>query len=151
MAEEVKVRELIDANDRWMLGMSGCTVMQCRVDYAFTLMLEGLDGVFEIRIEQPFELLQPAADHPLSIEVASDPTAAAPALGYLHAEVKEGTAFKNGLLELTFVDGKVLRVPASEEFEAWTLVGPNGLRLVSSPGGDVAVWMPGPPPGDSPA
>jgi Family of unknown function (DUF6188) len=34
------------------------------------------------------------------------------------------------------------RVPAAEDFEAWELVGPDGLRTVSLPGGDLAVWQP---------
>jgi Family of unknown function (DUF6188) len=41
-----------------------------------------------------------------------------------------------------FVGGNELRVPSSDDYEAWTLVGPDGLRLVSMPGGELAIWKP---------
>ncbi|MCP9488807.1 MAG: YtzH-like family protein [Solirubrobacteraceae bacterium MAG38_C4-C5] len=143
----VTAGELVDAKDRWLVPLDGCVVVQCRIDHAFTLVIGSGPGSFEVRIEQPFEVLgwvdggQPVS---LSLEDEDGPSALAPALSVLHAALEAALAFKDGRLELWFADGRWLRVPAVEQFEAWTLVGPDGLRLVSLPGGEVAVWSPQP-------
>lgn len=134
--------ELIATKDGWVVPLDGCTVAQCRVDYSFTFVIDGARGSFEIRIEQSFELVgEVEGDRPVSLNVEDEPTALAPALALLRAAVHEALAFEDGRLELRFDNGRV-RVPASEEFEAWTLVGPDGLRLVSMPEGALAVWSP---------
>lgn len=135
--------ELAETPDRWVLGLESHEVVQCRVDYAFTLVIDGPAGGLEVRIQQPFELL-PGADGetPVRIKPNGDPSGLVPALGLWRAELVEALAFKAGRLELRFAQGGWLRVPACEEFEPWTLVGPAGLRLVSMPGGELAVWMP---------
>lgn len=138
---EVSAVEFVDAEDRWVVRLGGGVVAQCRVDHAFTLVIDGERGSFEVRIEQPFKLSR--VDGGLTaLSWEGDPTALAPALAVLHAEVDAALAFKDGRLELKFRDGDWLRVSASEEFEAWTLVGPDGLRLVSVPGAELAVWSP---------
>jgi hypothetical protein len=141
MADKVSAVELVEAEDRWVVPVGG-TVAQCRVDYAFTLVVDGSQGSFEVRIEQPFELLGGVDDGPMSLSWEGDPTALGPALAVLHAELDEALAFKDGRLELRLGYGGRLRVPASDEFEAWTFAGPDGLRLVSMPGGELGVWSP---------
>lgn len=138
----MSVVEFVEAEDRWVVPLAGATVTQCRVDYAFTLVVGGAQGSFEVRIEHPFELLPYPDGGPVSLSLEHDPTALGPALAMLHAELDEALAFKDGRLELRLSDGGSVRVSASEEFEAWTLVGPDGLRLVSMPGGELAVWSP---------
>ncbi len=34
----------------------------------------------------------------------------------------------------------VVKVPVGQDYEPWELVGPGGVRVVSLPGGDLAVW-----------
>jgi len=46
---------------------------------------------------------------------------------------------------MSFADGSRVRVSASDDYEAWELAGPSGLRMVSTPGGDLTVWQ-----GDAP-
>ncbi len=135
--------ELAETPDRWVLALESHEVVQCRVDYAFTLVIDGPSGGLEVRIQQPFELL-PGADggNPVLVNLSGDPSALAPGLGLWRAELVEALAFKDGRLELRFAERDRLRVPACEEFEPWTLVGPAGLRLVSMPGGELAVWTP---------
>ena len=134
---------LVEAQDHWVLPLGGCAVVQCRVDFAFTIMAEGPEGEFELRIEQPFEWLAGTdGEAPLPIDVASDPTAAAPALACLNRRMRAGAAFKDGRLALRFEDGLELRVPAGEDYEPWTLTGPHGLRVVSAPGGELSIWSP---------
>ena len=136
--------QLIETSDRWMLPLGGCEVVQCRVDFGFTILVGDPAGAFEVRVEQPFVWVGGAdAEAPISIDVASDPTAAAPALACRGKPILETTAFKDGRLELLFGDGLALRVPPGEDFEPWTVAGPDGLRVVSAPGGELGIWSPG--------
>ena len=136
--------ELIETSDRWKLPLGGCEVVQCRVDFAFTVLAEGLAGAFEVRVEQSFEWIGGAdTEAPISIDVASDPTAAAHALACLGKPILEATAFKDGRLELLFGDGLGLRVPPGDDLEPWTVAGPRGLRVVSAPGGEISIWSHG--------
>lgn len=53
-----------------------------------------------------------------------------------------GPAFKDGHLEISFTEGGHLAVPADEGFEAWEFVGPQGVRALCLPGGELALWSP---------
>jgi hypothetical protein len=135
--------EFAETPDRWGLALESHAVVQCRVDYAFTLVIDGPSDGLEVRIQQPFELLSGAdGETPVRIDPNGDPSGLVPALGLWRAELVEALAFKDGRLELRFAEGERLHVPAGEKFEPWTLVGPAELRLVSMPGGDLAVWKP---------
>jgi hypothetical protein len=130
---------LIDTPDAWLLEVTRMTVTQCRIDYAFTLVLEAeRGGSVEIRIEQPFVVTVQDGEH--DVDPEADPIDIAPALRLLHQGVTRATAFKDGRLELVFDGAELLRVPASEDYEPWNVVGPEGLRIVSLPGGDLGVW-----------
>lgn len=76
------------------------------------------------------------------LDPEGDPLAMAPALRLLRQGVKQAIAFKDGRLELVLSGGVVLRVPFDEDFESWNIVGPAGLRIVSLPGGALAIWSP---------
>lgn len=135
------VGEFVEAADRWLVPMAGLTVTQCRLDYAFSLVVaDEPAGSFEVRIEQPFVVA--SHNDELVLDPEGEPVAMAPALRVLRQDVEQAIAFKDGRLEMTFGDGAVLRVPVSEDHEAWNIVGPAGLRIVSLPGGDLAIWSP---------
>ncbi|WP_017197761.1 DUF6188 family protein [Arthrobacter sp. M2012083] len=51
------------------------------------------------------------------------------------SSVTAGFANNLGALHLDFADGSVLDISADEHYEAWTLNGPDGLLLVSTPRG----------------
>lgn len=46
----------------------------------------------------------------------------------------------DGGLMIEFVSGALITVAPSVDYEAWGLVGPGGSRVISMPGGEVAVW-----------
>jgi hypothetical protein len=129
------VGELVEAADRWLVPMAGRAVTQCRLDYAFSLVVA---GSFEVRIEQRFIVVIHGEE--VMLDPEDDPVQMAPALKVLRQIVKQTIAFKDGRLELTFGDGTVLRVPVGEDYEPWNIVGPAGLRIVSLPGGELAIW-----------
>jgi hypothetical protein len=138
----MSVHELVDAGDHWVLPLAGREVTQCCVDYAVTLVVAEPDATFYVAIEQSFYLTATSDGNDEMFVPDGPPAALAPALGVLHQLVTKAVAYKEGRLELDFGDGTRLRVPAGQKFEAWNLVGPAGLRLVSLPGGELAVWKP---------
>ena len=129
---------LVEAEDRWLLPLVGQSVERLCIDFAVTLML---GGGFELRIEQPF-VIQGADGSEVLVVPEGDPDRLAPVLGLARSQVRAAVAFKDGHLEVSFSDGSHLGVPADEGFEAWELVGRDGLRVVCLPGGELAVWMP---------
>lgn len=141
MAEVSHATALVEATDHWELRLGGRSVTQCRFDYAFTLVLDDPDGAFEIRIGEPFTLSTAGGDE-VALKPEGQPAAMGPALAVLRLAVERVVAFKDGRLELWFTDGGRLYAPAGEDFEPWDLVGPAGLRIVSLPGGELAIWSP---------
>jgi hypothetical protein len=126
---------------RYVVPLQRCSVTQCRLDYGFVLIINGDDDdAFELRIERPFVIALAGLE--VRLDPQGDPTALAPALSLLHADVVDATAFEDGRLVVRFAGGNELRVPASSDYEAWTFAGPYGLRLVSIPGGALGIWQP---------
>jgi hypothetical protein len=117
------------------LPLGQAAVLQIRVDFALTLVLKRGEDAFEVRIEQPFEFV--AADGGVH---ALDPVRLGPVLACARTAVAGATVFEDGRLEVGFADGSVIRVPVSEEYEGWNLVGPDGLRVVAGPGSKVTNW-----------
>lgn len=136
----MSVVKLVEEPDRWVLPLAGLVVTQCCVDYAFTLTVADVSLSFETRIERSFDLLLDGSTR--TVDVDGGPTSMAPALAMMHREMADAVAFKDGRLELRFADGGRVLVPVDERFEAWTLTGSGDLRLVSLPGGELAVWSP---------
>lgn len=130
---------LVEVDDRWLLPLAGQRVERLCVGFAVTLLFTG--GA-ELRIEQPFVVTSSEGTETLVVPEGS-PAGLGPAVELVRRDVAHAEAFKDGHLELSFGDGATLGVPADEGFEAWELVGPDGMRTVSLPGGDLAVWQPG--------
>ena len=102
-------------------------------------------GYSELRIEQPMDLVLPARpDRPVHIPMHGSAAEMAPALELLQQVPTLLDAHKDGRMLLHFAGGARLAVEADADYEPWTLTGPDGLRLVSLPGGDLAVWTPVP-------
>lgn len=50
------------------------------------------------------------------------------------------SASSTGELTIGMECGNRATVTADEDFESWTIVGPNGYRIVCMPGGELATW-----------
>jgi hypothetical protein len=139
--------DLVEAADHWILPLQSRQVTQCRVDFALTFLLGDSDDPSYLTVEQPFRLR--LLGKPEVVLVPDGPgEALGPALAVLRSSVARAIAFKNGDLEIEFDEGIGFFVPASAKFEAWNLVGPAGMRIVSLPGGELAVWGPEAPTGE---
>ena len=130
---------LREESDRYLLPYRGRRVERILVDYALTLVL---DGSIALTIECPAVLSHGPITAPDAVphHVVPDRQQVDQALALFGAEVLSSVAFKSGALRAVFSNGLHLNVAASNEFEAWQACGPGTLRVVSLPGGDLAVW-----------
>lgn len=143
----VTATELASINGRWQLPLIGCDVRQCIVDYALTLILDRDGEGFEVRIGDRFTFQPAGGGAGVVMDADPEPTGLGPVLGLPRTSVTESAAFDGGRLTLSFADGSAIEVPPSEDYEAWEVTGPRGLRLICMPGGEFAVWNPDPAPG----
>jgi hypothetical protein len=112
--------------------VQGARVTQLRYDHAVTVLI----GDWCLRIEEPFLLRVGRAEWLVDPESGAE---RAEMLGVLDREVRRCVTQHDGSLALD-LDAASLRVPASEDYEAWTLTGPHGVQIVSLPGGGLATW-----------
>jgi hypothetical protein len=135
---------IVEADDRWHLDLHGAIVDQCCFDYA--VVLRSSEAPWELRLEQPFVLGD--LDGTEHLVVPAEARNLDFVLSVLRATIDSACAFKVGALELK-IGGVTLTVPQNDEFEAWSVTGPKGLRIISMPGGSLAIWSPSESHGES--
>jgi len=124
--------------DYWLLKVSGQLILQLVLDFQVTLVLEN----YRITIEADFILVYPdGTSHVIEPGGAFDQLG--PVLPLSRSKViAEARAFDDGRLEVLMQDGCRLSVvpePGSA-YEAWNVTGPDGLLIMSTPGGELALW-----------
>jgi Family of unknown function (DUF6188) len=118
------------------LGFTGQAVLS--TDFGYTVAVQ-FGGGYEVRVEVPFTLQIDGIDR--EIEPGRD--ADAPAVAQLSGQVVSlARADDSGSLRIDFVGGAKLLAMPDSNFEAWTVAGPNGLKVVCGPGGELSVWSP---------
>jgi hypothetical protein len=127
-----------ESADSFDVDLKGSKVMQCVVDFAFTLELKKDEQRVTIRVEGPFELTR--GDRTYELYAEGRPTELGPAMELSRTSVQTAVVRKTGDLEMTFDDGTVLRVPSDPTYEAWTLTVTDGPIMVSGPEGKVTVF-----------
>jgi len=116
------------------LGFAGQRILGHEFGYTIAFMLT---GDYEVRIESPMRLRVRGADH--DIEPGADGGEAL--LDALTGgEVTVASADSEGALRIDLSDGSRVLALADPRFEAWTVAGPGGFKVVSGPGGELAVW-----------
>jgi hypothetical protein len=131
---------LLDRGDHWEIAAGDLAVTQCRFDHAVSLLLADANVSFLVRIEEPFVLRRGDGSNEQRLDPEQRPPEGAPALALLDLAVRRIVAFKGGRLHLAFGNEWSVEVPPETAYEAWTLSGPDGLLVVSTPGGDLAIW-----------
>lgn len=122
----------------WLLDVSAQLILQLVLDFQVTLVLEH----FRITIEESFVLEHPDGTTHV-VEPGGDFDQLAPVLLLSRSKVvAEGRAFDDGRLEVIMQDGCRLSVVPDPEsaYESWNVTGPDGLRIVSMPEGELALW-----------
>jgi hypothetical protein len=110
-------------------------------DFGYTIALT-ISGGYEVLIENDFSIRSPAGDE-FSISPGVDTETSTRHLQELTTHtITSALAEKSGTLHLTFTNGAHLQVPPNDMFEAWTVAGPNGLKIVCMPNGELATWTP---------
>ena len=129
---------LTEFQEYWLVTVDECKVIRCCIDYAFSLELQSTNSELVLRLEGEFVV----KNKHLELYMASTiPTKLGPALAMLFKQVKLLKLYKCGDLEVAFEHDQSLFVSADEGYEAWELIGTNGLRVVSMPGGKLAIWQ----------
>jgi hypothetical protein len=135
---ELAPQKLTEHESYWALPLSGFRVIQLRLDYAFGMEIGDVDSVFSLRLNITFELKDSEGVANYSVERLAE---IGPALRLFNSEIVDAKAFKNGRLEVTFSTNTTLSLEPDHQFEAWEVVSNrNGMRVVSTPGGELAIW-----------
>jgi hypothetical protein len=124
-------------NGELSLPLEGLTISRCVVDHAFSLEAFRADGVVALRIEGPFTLKGKQLSRVMDPGV---PTELGLAIALVRGTVKRARASSGGRLSIIFEDGRDVTVEPSEDFEAWELSGPQGVKAVCRVGGGVSTW-----------
>lgn len=135
---------MVEGEDHWRLPVAGSAIDQCCFDVAVVLRLGIGTAGWEIRISQPFVVTAP--DGTEQLVVPEELAHVEAVLALLRLVVEGATAYKDGRLELRLAGGSVLKVPPDEGYEAWEAAGPDGMKVFSLPGGELAVWRSTPDP-----
>jgi hypothetical protein len=106
-------------------------------NFGYTLSLE-TNGGFEVRIENEFSLRTPTDSFDFSPEPSN--AESKPLKALVEQVITSSAAEESGRLMLAFGNGTSLRVAPSEAYEAWTVTGPGGMRVVCMPDGELVVW-----------
>ena len=93
-----------------------------------------------IVIEQKFTL--ESGNNKITLDVAT-PTALSPVFSLHRKIVASASAYKNGTLEVDFVEGEKLLVSPDPNgrYESWEVFGTHGLRIVCKPSGGLSIWQ----------
>ncbi len=117
------------------LGLESQKVTQVSADFTVSLIT---DGDYEVRIETDFSMHTPDGD--LHVSLGTDSVDQTTFHSLLRQEVTSSVAEDSGILVLAFSDGTGIRVEPDDAYEAWTVAGPGGKKIVCMPGGELAVW-----------
>lgn len=119
-----------------MLRLDGQRVTKVCFDYAVTFHTE---SGFELRFETPFVICDTDGTR-TSIDPDVPSELASRVLELLQRLIDSADVEPSGALTISFVDGQELEVSPHPEFEAWTVIGPRGERVICLPGGGVSEW-----------
>lgn len=130
--------KLIEHDDYWVIPLSERAVSKLIIGYELTIEFLGPQHE-EITIWMGKTYLKVnGMEYKLS---AQEPSKLGPLLHVMRNTVQSALAHKNGKLEIDFQDGIKLWVLPLSETESWGITGRRGLRVVSMPGGDLAIWQ----------
>jgi Family of unknown function (DUF6188) len=128
-------------HDGWLLPVARGQVTRVCVDNAEVKIL--CNGV-EISIGGQFFMTNSNGERfIIDPSPSGDASHLAPFLRIVRRTVEEAIAFTDGRLSVTIDDGTLIEVPVDPQFEAWNAAGPggiDGLKVVSLPGGELAIW-----------
>jgi hypothetical protein len=133
----VSESSLAEHEDRWIMNLRGLTVVEIGISYQLSLLL---DTEARVVLGCPSKLTQVVDDGRQDVVLDPGRQDVTAAIGLFGAKVLSAVAFKTGSMRLVFDNGWHLNSRADPSFEAWEVLGPGGWRIISMPGGKLAVW-----------
>lgn len=124
-------------NGELLLPLEGLDIARCVVDHALSLEALQANGTVILRIEGPFSLKDGHSSYAMDPSV---PAQLGPAVALVRGCVERVRASAEGRLSIVFKDGREVTVEPSDDFEAWELSGPQGVKAVCRAGGGVSTW-----------
>lgn len=107
----------------------------------------GFSATFRIGSPDEFEL---QVEGELTLRTPSGETLRAPSNNYadiasdleslIGSTVTKADASEASGLNLEFDSSAAIHVPIDQSYEAWGIVGRSGYRVISTPGGELAIW-----------
>lgn len=91
-----------------------------------------------MRVENDYTLGTSAGSWNVSLETPQTDSEQQPSL--TNRTISSATTDQSGVLDISFTDGHRLTVIPDADYEAWSLAGPCGRKVVCLPGGDLATW-----------
>jgi hypothetical protein len=136
------IMRLQERDGNWVLPVAGSTITRICVDYAqVTILCKDV----AINIEGKFALITPAGDRvAMDPQPSATPGQLAPILDLVRKVAREATVSRDSTLTILIEDGTRVEVPADPHFEAWNAADPTGaggFKMVSMPGGELAIWQ----------
>jgi hypothetical protein len=122
------------------IPLQGKTVSRCIVDYRFGFEFINDGEEISVWVGSHFQLRQKAEEW--DVDPENKNTGLCRALILFGKIATRALAFSDGRLEIAFTDDIVLSVPPHPQYEAWELYGSSGRRIISTPGGGLAIWNP---------
>lgn len=119
------------------MNLRDLTVGEIGISYQLSLRL---DTEARVVLGCPFTLTQYGDDGRQDVSLDPGRQNVTAAIGLFGARVLSAVAFKTGSMRLVFGNGWHLNSRADPSFEAWEVLGPGGWRIISMPGGKLAVW-----------
>jgi hypothetical protein len=116
------------------LELQGQRVIRETIDFAVSLRT---DAGYEIRIETDFSMHTREGNFTFPLDVGLEREEFH---SLLNQVLISSTAEESGTLTLAFADGTTIRVEPNETYEAWTIAGPRGRKIVCMPHGELASW-----------
>lgn len=116
------------------LPLTGQTMRTTSIDHVLNLSTDGgfrfeIEGDVHVRTRSEHMTFAPSP----SLDIADD-------IQKMLTGRITASSVEKGTVRVTLDSGTVLEVRPHSTYEAWTLFGPDGFRMVCMPGGDVATW-----------
>lgn len=123
-----------------MMPLRGELIVQLRIDYALTLVVE---GEVQIRIQGPFELIAEGGQWWTMRDPELFASQGVPEVLFqhcLHKKIESVEYSSDGVLVILFEGGLRISVRPADTFEAWMVSGPGSKMVVCAVGGQVSEW-----------
>ncbi|WP_405489074.1 DUF6188 family protein [Nocardia sp. NBC_00511] len=121
-----------------LLKIIGQKVSEVIVGFTVTIRM-GQSSEFELQIEGEIDLRLPTGDiHHVTAEKYADIQPELNAI--VGSAVLAADADEVHGLVIDFESGNRITIPVDQDYEAWNVTGPDGYRVISLPGGELAFW-----------